>query len=109
MIRAPKARIARMTSVCGEEIVSVNRVCSLENAKARNAFAEETASVLIVNKEEFVKEKSVKKEGFARRKPLEAAILESARAKAASLGPSAPVHNAKESLSNLFPVQQALR
>ncbi|KAK4060789.1 CAZyme family GH18 [Trichoderma aggressivum f. europaeum] len=76
---------------------------------ARNASVEEIAWVLIVNEEEFVKEKHAKEEAAVLKSPPEAAILESARAKAVSLDQSALADNARDSLSNLFPVQRALR
>lgn len=56
-----------------------------------------------------MKEKPAKKEAVVLKSPPEAAILESARAEAVSLGRGAPAHNARDSLSNLFPVQRALR
>lgn len=98
-----------MTSVYGEVIVSANHACLLENAEARSAFVEEIVLALIVNEGEFVKEKHAKKEAVVLKTPPEAAILESARAEAVSLGPSALAHNARDSLSNLFPVQKALQ
>ncbi|KAL6691579.1 glycoside hydrolase superfamily [Trichoderma pleuroticola] len=76
--------------------------------EAKNASVEEIAWVLIVNEEGFVKEKHAKNEAVVLKNPPEAAILESARAGAVSLSPSALAHNARDSLSNLFPVQRAL-
>lgn len=98
-----------MMSVCGEVIVSANHACLLENAEARSVFVEEIALVLTVNEEEFVKEKHAKKEVVVLKTPPEAAILESARAEAVSLGLNALAHNARGSLSNLFHVQRVLQ